>query len=161
MAAGPTYEPIATATTSSNATVVNFTSIPSTYTDLVMIMNFSLSSNAEVYINFNSDTTSGLYSRTFFEGNGSTVSSSRSNNENRINILGRSSQMTNIVNVLNYANTNVFKTLLARFSSPSEIVGAESGLWRNTNAINAINLSLSAGNFTNGSVITLYGIAAA
>jgi hypothetical protein len=154
-----TYEMIATTTTSGSASTVSFTSIPATYTDLVIIMNFSLSINAEVYIRFNSDS-AGNYSRTYIEGNGSSASSARNNNLSQINILGRSTQMINIINFMNYANTTTFKTLLARFSSPSEIVGAEVGMWRNTNAITTIGLSLSAGNFTNGSVITLYGIKA-
>ena len=161
MAAGSTYTPITTTTTSGNATTVTFNSISGSYTDLVMVMNFSLSTNAEVYIRFNSDSTSTLYARTYFEGNGSTTGGSRSSNDNQINILGRSSQMTNIIHFMNYANTNIYKNLLARFSSPSEIVGTEIGLWRNTNAITSIGLSLSSGNFTNGSVISLYGIAAA
>ncbi len=159
MAAGATYTPIATTTTSGNANTVTFNSF-SGYTDLIMIMNFSLSTNAEVYIRFNSDTGSN-YSRTYLEGNGSSASSARNTNSTTINILGRSSQMVNIINFMNYANTSTYKNVLARFSSPSEIVGSEIGLWRSTSAITSIELSLSSGNFTNGSVITLYGILSA
>lgn len=163
MAAGPTYEPIATTTTSGSAATVTFSSISGTYTDLVMVMSFSLSGNNEVYIQFNSDTGSN-YSRVYFEGNGTTTSSSYSSS-NQINILGRDTQMVNTINFMNYSNTTTYKTLLARFSgfssAAASIVGAEVAVWRNTNAITSIGLSLSAGNFTNGSVITLYGIKAA
>lgn len=155
-----TYEPIATTTTTSNATTVTFSSIPGTYTDLVMIMNFSLSGNNEVYIRFNSDAGSN-YSRTYMQGDGSTATSVRNTNTEAVNILGRTTQMMNIINFMNYANTTTNKTLVARFSSAAEIIGAEVGLWRNTSAITTIGLSLSAGNFTNGSVISLYGIKAA
>ncbi len=159
MPAGKTYEPIATTTTSSNASTVTFSSFTG-YTDLVMTMNFSLSSNAEVYIRFNSDTNTN-YSRTYLEGNGSSSSSARTSDGQQINILGRSSQMVNIIHFVNYANTTTNKILLARFSSGNELVGTEVGMWRNTNAITSIGLSLSGGYFIDGSVITLYGIAAA
>lgn len=164
MAAGLTYEPIATTTTSGSAATVTFSSISGTYTDLVMVMSFSLSGNQEVYIRFNSDAGTN-YSRTYMEGNGSTASSARSNTTNQINILGRDTQMVNTINFMNYSNSTTYKTTLARFSgfssAAASIVGGEVGLWQNTNAITTIGLSLSAGNFTNGSVITLYGIKAA
>jgi hypothetical protein len=120
-------------------------------------MNFSLSSNAEVYIRFNGDTNAN-YARVYVEGNGSSVTGAQSNDTQQINILGRNSQMVNIINVMNYSNTSTFKNVVARFSSPNEIVGGEVGLWRSTSAITSITLSLSGGNFTDGSVISLYGI---
>lgn len=155
-----TYEPIATTTTSGSAGSVDFTGLPSTYTDIVAVMNFSLSGNNEVYIRFNNDSATN-YSRTYFEGNGSTTGTNRQSDTSSIQILGRSTQMTNIINVMNYSNTSTYKTLVARFSSPNEIVGAEVGLWRSAAAINRITFSLSAGTFTNGSIISLYGIKAA
>ena len=155
-----TYEPIATTTTASSASSVDFQSISSAYTDIVVIMNFSLSANNEVYLRFNNDSNNN-YSRTYMEGNGSSASSARQSTIAQINILGRNSQMVNIINIMNYANTTTYKTVVARFSSPSEIVGAEVGLWRSTSAINRFTISLSAGTFTDGSVISLYGIKAA
>jgi hypothetical protein len=156
MAAGATYTSIATTTTSGSASSVSLNSF-SGYTDLVLIINFSLSTNAEVYIRFNGDTNAN-YARVYMEGNGTSASSAQSNDAQQINILGRSSQMVNIVNLMNYSNTSTFKNVVARFSSPSEIVGGEVGLWRSTSAITSITISLSSGNFTNGSVISLYGI---
>ena len=154
-----TYDCIATTTTASSAASVTFSSIPSTYTDLFCVMNFSLSGNNEVLFNFNGDTAAN-YSRTYFEGNGSTASSARQSSTNHIFMLGRSSQMVNLVSINNYSNSTTYKTLLARFSSGQGIVGAEVGLWRSTAAINQIVISLNTGTFTNGSVISLYGIKA-
>jgi len=155
-----TYEPIATTTTTGSAATVTFSSIPSTYTDLVVVMNFSLSGNNEVLWQFNSDTGAN-YSRTYAEGNGSTASSARGSGSNYIYSLGRTTQMIQLVNINNYSNTTTYKNTLHRFSSAVEIVGMQVGLWRSTAAISTIGISLSAGTFTNGSVISLYGVKAA
>jgi hypothetical protein len=157
-----TYEPISTTTISGSSTSsVTFSSIPNTYTDLVLIMGFSLSANDEIDITFNGDT-GGSYSRTYMEGNGSTAGSAYGTGLNAIAILGRGNQMTNIINIMNYANTTTNKTLLARFSSPSNIIGAEVGLWRSTSAITSVTLNLrTSKTYVAGSVLTLYGIKAA
>ena len=161
MAAGNTYTPLATTTISGSPTSVTFSSISGSYTDLVIVMGFSLSANDEIDITFNSDTGAN-YSRTYMEGNGTTTSSARGTNLNAIAILGRGNLMTNIINIMNYANTTTYKTVLARFSSPSNIIGTEVGLWRDTSAITTIRLNLrTSQTYVAGSVITLYGIAAA
>jgi hypothetical protein len=157
-----TYEPIATTTISGTSTTsVTFSSITGTYTDLVIVMGFQLSANDEVDITFNSDTGAN-YSRTYMEGNGSTAASARGSALNAIAILGRGTQMTNLIQIMNYSNTTTYKTLLARFSSAADIIGAEVGLWRNTAAITSVTLNLrTSKTYTAGSVITLYGIKAA
>jgi len=162
MAAGNTYIPLATTTISgSSTTSVTFSSISGSYTDLVIIMGFSLSANDEIDITFNNDTGAN-YSRTYMEGNGTTAGSARTSNFSAIPILGRGNLMTNIINIMNYANTTTYKTVLARFSSASNIIGTEVGLWRDTSAITTIKLNLrTSQTYVAGSVITLYGIAAA
>jgi len=153
-----TYEPIATTTLGSNSNTVTFSSISGSYTDLVLIMNFSLTANDEVRIRFNSDTSTN-YSRVYFEGNGSTTGTNVQGSVGNIQILGRSTRMTNIVNIMNYSNTTTYKPILARFSS--SIVGAEVGLWRSTNAITNISVYTDTNPFVSTSMFTLYGIKAA
>jgi len=55
-----TYTPIATQTLSSAVTSVTFSSIPQTYTDLILVMNVT-NSSATVYkaLQFNTDTSTG------------------------------------------------------------------------------------------------------
>jgi len=162
MAAGNTYIPLATTTISgASTTSVTFSSISGSYTDLVIVMGFSLSANDEIDITFNSDTGNN-YSRTYLESDGTTASSARTLNFSAIPILGRGNLMTNLINIFGYANTTTYKTLTARFSSPSNIMGTEVGLWRSTSAITTIRLNLrTSQTYVAGSVITLYGIAAA
>lgn len=157
-----TYEPIATTTLSSTATTISFTSIPGTYTDLVLIVSGTQTGSgvAGLYIaSINSDAGTN-YSRTLLQGNGSTASSARGTNEDSMNIgLIGSTQTNSIFQFMNYSNSTTFKTILARGNDSSALVRASVALWRNTSAITSFNLS--GVTFSVGTTATLYGIKAA
>ena len=138
------------------------------YTDLVLVANFTVATaSANLVMTFNGDTTSGLYSKTQMEGTGSVAVSGRTTSANNIGLDSNIGDDTtgpsiHIINLMNYANTSVFKTVLHRqsgFWSSNPGSGARAGLWRNTNAITSITLSNGAVNFTVGSTFSLYGIA--
>jgi hypothetical protein len=156
-----TYEPIAT-TTGTLATSITFSSIPSTYTDLVLIANGpALSSLAGLTVVYNGDTTTTNYSYTRLQGNGTTASSSRSND----NAIGYSAQdsCTTIININNYSNATTYKTTLTRTSSnysSDARTASYVSLWRNTAAITSIKLEAS-NSFATTFTFTLYGIKAA
>jgi hypothetical protein len=161
MAAGSTYTPIATQTLGSSASTVTFNSIPSIYTDLVLVANSITAANASFKIQFNGDTGSN-YSSTLVYGNGTSATSLRTSNQTSINIIGRSGSngSSNIINIQNYSNATTYKTTLGR--GGADITIATVGLWRSTSAITSINVANdSGGNFLTGSTFTLYGIAAA
>ena len=65
MAAGATYTPIATQTPGSNTASISFSSIPGTYTDLVLVIDnaFTASGGYSYSLSFNDDTASN-YSNT-------------------------------------------------------------------------------------------------
>ena len=79
MAAGATYTPIATQTTSGSTGAVTFSSIPQTYTDLVVVINTSLSGLCNSLLQFNGDTGSN-YSGTVIGGSGSAPITGRGSN---------------------------------------------------------------------------------
>ena len=170
MAAGSTYTPIATTTLGSAAASYTFSSIPSTYTDLVLVMNNTLSvGSASTFLQFNSDTATN-YSDTYIAGySTSSTGSGRDTSQTRIRVssfltsLGSAGdRRTTILSIQNYANTTTFKTLLSRDNQLTSEVGAAVGLWRSTSAINSIYLfNGSSANFQTGSTFTLYGIQAA
>lgn len=165
-----TYEPIATNTLGSAASSVTFSSIPSTYTDLVIICSvFNSADGTATEFQFNSDTGTN-YSNTFLEGNGSTASSSKESNQSSIqmsyNIGGNSTNpCITVANIQNYSNSTTNKTLLGRWNSGSggtyPGTGAVVGLWRSTSAITSVLIKTGSGNFNAGSTFTLYGIKAA
>jgi hypothetical protein len=162
-----TYTPIATTTiTGSSSTTINFTSIPSTYTDLVLVLQGTANSNYwDLYIRFNSDTGSN-YSVTRLFGSSAGAGSNRLTSDTLIQStyygnLG-TGQSNQILNVMNYANTTTNKTVLVRANNTANGVDASVGLYRSTAAINAINLLMfSGGSFQVGTTATLYGIKAA
>ena len=164
-----TYEPIATNTLSSAAVSVTFSSIPATYTDLVLVFNGKSAQTGSSVNGFrcrlNSDTGTN-YSNTFLEGNGSAASSFRETGNDFMNISYISQTSASLGNVIanfnNYSNTTTYKTIVARGNNPSVITNATVGLWRNTAAISTILLYRDlTNNIEAGSTFTLYGIKAA
>jgi hypothetical protein len=159
-----TYEKIATTTLGSASNDVTFTSIPATYTDIVVICNTKTDTGtADLWFNFNSDT-GGNYSITFISGNGSIVQSARNTNATKMSVTNygylETTIGTYIVNIQNYSNTTTYKSSLARANTTSNGLAAGVGLWRSTAAISTIKISPSANNFASGSTFTLYGIKA-
>lgn len=163
MAAGSTYTPIATTTLSGSTASYTFTSIPSTYTDLVLVIMAANSTGSNFEVTFNSDTGSN-YSRTQLAGNGSSATSARESNYTSYRTLstpsGTSTYAIATFNIMNYSNTTTYKTLLDRGGYASDQTYAQVGLWRSTAAINSIRL-LTGSNLSAGTTFTLYGIQAA
>lgn len=169
MAAGATYTPIATQTISgSSVASVTFSSIPSTYTDLILVAQLKTASTAgDLVMQFNSDTGTN-YSRTVLYGTGSAAGSSRESSVAQITIdnYGTPSSTEaamDIIQIMNYANTTTYKTVLARANKAGSGVDATVGLWRSTSAINSILLKVITNtvNIAVDSTFTLYGIVAA
>jgi hypothetical protein len=156
-----TYTPIATQTLGSAASSVTFSSIPSTYTDLLCVISGSFSIAQGVYLRFNNDSGNN-YSSTFMTGNGTAASSSRSSNDpwTPLGYLGTDLSNT-IFSVMNYANTTTNKTGIGRGNTAGALTFASVGLWRSTAAINRMDISPTSGTITTGSTFTLYGIKAA
>ena len=72
-----TYEAIQTTTLGSAAADITFSSIPATYTDLVLVyIGATVSNNINYYLRFNGDTGTN-YSYTYLSGTGSAVGSGR------------------------------------------------------------------------------------
>jgi hypothetical protein len=161
-----TYEPISTQTLGTAQASVTFSSIPQTYTDLVLIFAGSAASAStdSIDIQFNGDTTTN-YSTTFISGNGSTATSSRVTSITYgIGALITSSEIANSTwNIFNYANTTTFKTVLARGNIAGALIRQGVSLWRKTpEAITSILLKNDTGqNFAVGCTFTLYGVKAA
>lgn len=153
-----TYEPIATTTLGSAVSSSTFSSIPSTYTDLILVLNLGNSTNVGLWVNLNSDTGNN-YSGTRLWGDGSAVGTDRQSNYGSF-IIDVSDGKTTLVHFQNYSKTTTYKTMLSRFSSTTGAPGANVGLWRNTAAINSITVNSSPA-MAIGTTLTLYGIKAA
>jgi hypothetical protein len=159
-----TYTPLATTTLGSAAASYTFSSIPATYTDLILVYSGSQVSQDNFSMQFNSDTATN-YSVTTLYGDGTNASSQRFSNNSSIYgpILDATTQSNLIVHIQNYSNTTTYKTILMRGNSTSFRTTATVGLWRATPAaITTIKCQLlSGGNFNIGTTFSLYGIKAA
>lgn len=166
MAAGATYEPIATTTLSSAAASITFSSIPSTYTDLrIVFTGLDATGSGYVKLNFNNDTATN-YSRTLIYGDGSAAGSAANATQAFIRLnSGLSTTIPELltVDVFSYAGST-YKTALITANEDkngSGLIYNIVGLWRSTSAINRIDLANSANNFAIGTTVTIYGIKAA
>jgi hypothetical protein len=166
-------EPIATVTfTGTTNTTFQFTSIPQTYQDLMMVVSARNTTTAitvsQIIPQFNNDGTTN-YSYTALRGNGSSATSFRNTNANFT--YGGSTPSGNatagafgsiVFHILNYKNTTTFKTLIERSAADlngSGEVDIAVSTWRSTAAIHTISIGQSYGTaYVPGSTATLYGI---
>ena len=156
---------IASQTLTSTQSTVTFSSIPGTYTDLVLVINpiSNTTSGSYPYLRFNSDSGTN-YSRSMVGGTGSAAQTDRSANSSEGYIIYGNQVTTNaafnaIVNIQSYSSANIYKTFLSRTNNTSDW-GVEQlvGLWRSASAITSITLYCGSNSFVSGSVFTLYGI---
>lgn len=170
MPAGATYEPISTTTLGSNVTSFTLTSIPSTYTDLVVVIQGKTSTQQLVDCGWRANGDSGSnYSHVRWTADSGGQSSDRGTNQTAVNCSGIGfNQSLAIFNFFNYSSTNVFKRTLQRASIASNSLGMwvinGIGSWRSTAAINQLEFFIPAGQsgtFVAGMTVTLYGITAA
>ena len=164
-----TYTLIASASGNGSSSSVTFSSIPATYTDLVLVTNTSVpNAAAQLRLQMNSDTGAN-YSSTYLVGSGTTASSARDVNRSWMDIGGTfgsngSVWAPNIIHIMDYANTTTYKTAIARImagtGSTLDYVQANVSLWRNTAAINTIAVTTNGTYWNTGSTFKLYGIEA-
>ena len=166
-----TYEPIASQTLGSNTASVTFSSIPATYTDLVVLASIrtvhGATQSVDCYVRFNGDTASN-YSRTYLYGSGSSAASGRESSQTRIGAFyapggGATSNVfsAELLTIPSYANTNVYKTVLSSAGYSEGLVSRLVGLWRSTSAITSIEIGPASETMVTGTTISLYGIKAA
>lgn len=170
------YDSIATTTVGAGgAASITFSSIPSTYTHLQIRgitrpTEAGTSGSSYVYLRVNSDSGSN-YSRRSLYGDGTSAGTQAgaSQTEIRAAFEMRDGFTANcfcalIVDVLDYANTNKYKTVRAFSGFDTNGLGYStlgSGLWMNTNATTSLTFTPEVGNFKEYSTLALYGIKSA
>jgi hypothetical protein len=166
------FESIATTTLSTAASSVTFSSIPSTYTHLQIRCTIQEDAAGSAYdnlvIRFNGDSASN-YSRHQLVGDGSAASAFALASRTFAvcgfgvrNAVGASVFSPNVIDILDYANTNKNKTVRSLAGTDwngGGSVGLLSAAWFSTSAVTSIVLSLDSSlNFTQYSSFALYGI---
>lgn len=166
-----TYQLIASNTLSSTATSVTFSSIPGTYTDLVLRISARGSRSAlvdNVVVRYNSDS-SAIYSTTGMTGNGSAASSFRSsgNSSFTFNVSNGNTSTSSTfgsteIYIPGYTGTSskpIGVFTLSENNGSEAYIRANADLFRNTSAITSIAITPEIGpNWQIGSSFWLYGI---
>jgi hypothetical protein len=162
-----TYTPIASITLGTAVPSITFSSIPATYTDLVMTVQAKTNTNVDApLLRFNGDTGTN-YSYNYLSGNGSSGSSGSAASTTFIGLQANATTSTSnfsymaIVHLMNYASTTTNKSCIVRNGNALVAVDMLIGLWRNTAAITSITVvNNSSNNFSVDSTFNLYGILA-
>jgi hypothetical protein len=149
------------------AASIEFTSIPSTFTDLVVLLSTRVTDTSDAKgsyytISFNSNILN--YSARYLQGNGSSAASGplpglagiAASNAATANTFGN-----DLMYVPNYtASTN--KSYSVDSVSENNATGAYqtivAGLWADSSAITTVKFTPSSGNFMAGCIVSLYGV---
>jgi hypothetical protein len=168
-----TYEAIATVTVGSGgAANIEFTSIPATFTDLVILLS-SRSSRSDastfdpVYMTFNGNGSN--YSARNLYGNGAAAYSDTQGSTDQFYYAAyaptdtaTASTFGNVqIYIPNYAGSNnksVNSDSVTENNGTNHIANMAASLWSNTSAITSIKLDPGGGDFKQYSTATLYGI---
>lgn len=165
-----TFELIASSTVGSGgAASIDFTSIPSTYTDICLkyaLRASTSSNNKDCYITLNGSTSG--FSGIYLQGNGASLAgsftlaryvgnvpdstataSTFSNSELYIPNYAGSTNKSFSVDTVQENNTSTAGQALTQFIA---------GLWSNTAAITSISIAPSSGTFVQYSTAYLYGV---
>lgn len=160
---------ITEAVTTSSASNVTFSSISSSYRDLeirVRGRGDTAATSVTIQIQLNSDTGNNYdweVENRFGTGNGNGVAFMR------LGDIPAASATANYaggqtITIYDYKGTTFYKSiegidwLLTSQSSANMFNSRSGGWWRSTSAVNAVKVYLSAGNFVDNSVVSLYGL---
>jgi hypothetical protein len=161
-----TYSLIASYQLSSGGGSFSFTSIPQTYTDLLIKYSANSGSGAPtVFVRFNGDTGSNYYERLLYVNNGANVYSASSSSATYYNWIALNNTYNGSwfsngeIYIPNYTSANaksVSSDMVQEFNLSGVGLYLDAGLWNNTNAITSI--TIYNGTQLQYSTAYLYGI---
>ena len=162
-----TYKLIASSTVGAGGvSSIDFTSIPSTYTDLLLKVSArsTVGSNIDNYVlYFNNSSASFSSKRLYGGGTGSGISDSPTSTFG--DVVGSTATANTFSNeefyIPNYTSSNNKSFSydgVGENNATSAYAAIQAGLWSNTAAINRITLTLSSTSFVQYTTAYLYGI---
>jgi hypothetical protein len=167
-----TYVPLGTITLGS-ASTITFSSIPSGYTDLRIVVNDNYVSGGTSGTNSLriNGVSSGIYAHDTIQGQGNASNSQyisntmtwfeTSNGNNLYNSIS-----TIVIDIFQYSNTNMYKSVLSMQSGDANGLsgGAAVGLWimegvfKSTSAVTSVTVGIGNSSYNAGASATLWGI---
>lgn len=165
-----TYEAIATVTVGSGgASTIDFTSIPNTFTDLLIKYSLRTSHSSvadDLLIRFNSDTTNNYTYRRLFGNGSSAISDNATSNFVLASFINAANATSSTfgngeIYIPNYTSSNRKTTssdAVAETNASTQFMAMIASIWNGTSAITSIQLIGGSANFVQHSTATLYGI---
>jgi hypothetical protein len=154
-------------TLASAAAQIEFTAIPSTFTDLIILCSLRSTSTGD-YVNinlgFNSNTANFTARWLYGLGSGGTGSASSivryAGEVNSANDTANtfSNSSIYIPNYTGSTNKSFGTDSVRETNAAANAMAISAGLWSNTASITSVQLDASGGNFVVGSTISLYGV---
>jgi len=159
------YDSLAAVTLSSATSTITFAGIPSGYKHL-QIRGFTLTPTAinAIRVRYNGDSGAN-YTRHLLEGGGTSAYAEQATGITGNNIAytgGTANPGVFVMDILDYASTNKYKTVRSAFGidqNGSGYSSLTSGLWLNTSAITSIEFTNTGStNFNTYTSFALYGV---
>ena len=152
---------LATITLQEASSTVEFSGIPNTYRDLILVISGQASAaDSSVNVQINTDTTSANYPMVYAYGDGSSPGGGTLNsNGAQVSYFSGTGPIITSVEFIDYSATDKHTTILSRQNQPSGWVAMWAGRWANTNAINQLKVVFAqAGRTWNtGTTFALFG----
>ena len=166
------FESIATGTVGAGSTssVITFSSIPSTYAHLQLRMFARGTISERLDVRFNNDSGATNYDNHRMNGNGSTVGADARINYSALWVSSRGYGVPStaligaaiVMDILDYTNTNKYKVTRTlsgvELNNSNSDIEFTSGSWKNTAAVNRIDISIPASTLAQYSHFALYGV---
>jgi len=162
-----TYTLISSNVLSSSAASVTFSSIPATYTDLVLRVS-ARGDNTGLLLEMTLNSATSTYSNTLLLGDGATASSTRNTGQaylraGYVNPSGStastfSSGEIYIPNYTSTTNKAMSSLGMTENNATTAYIANYANLWQTSSAITSISLQVTGQNFVSGSSFYLYGI---
>lgn len=142
------------------SSLVTFSSIPSTYRDLVVVVNADNSVQTELFARFNGDSGNNYYT-VRMQASGVSTGSASTSAASGARLNGNGDIMTDFsfnatITALDYSATDKHKLALSRTNS-SNGVDACTFRWASTAPITSVTLFPNSGTFEVGSTFALFG----
>jgi hypothetical protein len=159
-----TYKPIATTTFAEPSQTVTFSSIPSTYRDLIVVVasdGTAITQSGVPIMRFNSDSATN-YREIWMQAALSSFQSGSSTNSTSVQ-YGTNTFLHSIIQIMDYSVTDKNKVVLSKVTESINNVGLvqmKASRWGSNSAITTISFSTNAGDYPSGTTFSLYGVIA-
>ena len=154
---------LATITLQSASATVEFSGIPDTYRDFIVVYRGGVNGDYDTPLRFNSDL-AGNYYGVNMRGDGSSATGSSNSGLGYMTfglrnvVVPTTSYTTVYLEILDYSATDKHKTVLQRVDDATKQTLAQAWRWANSaNAISSLTFSCSGGTYNSGSTFALFG----